>query len=120
MQTTSLRYDLDARGAMPEEPFLLHEFFENQVDLYPDNPAIIFKGQVLTFLEVEERANQLARYLKTLGIGPGKLVGLFMDRSDKPIISLLAILKAGAGYVPIDPVYPDERIMYILEHSNID
>ncbi|MEJ2700128.1 MAG: amino acid adenylation domain-containing protein, partial [Desulfuromonadales bacterium] len=90
------------------------------IDLHPDDTAIIFNGQAWTFLEVEKRANRLARYLKTLGIGPGHLVGLLLDRSEKPIISILAILKAGAGYVPVDPVYPDERIYWIFKNSDID
>lgn len=121
-ETTPLQGELSFRQDREYavgEVRLLHEYFERQVDLLPERPAVIFNGEVLSFLEVEKRANRLARRLKALGIGPGQLVALLLDRSARPIVSLLAVLKAGAGYVPVDPVYPDERISWIFENSDI-
>ncbi|MBW2476515.1 MAG: amino acid adenylation domain-containing protein [Deltaproteobacteria bacterium] len=98
----------------------LHNFFERQVDLLPHKPAIIFGQSTWTYFQVERLSNQLAHRLKDIGIGPGKLVGIYLDRSEKPIISILAILKAGGGYVPIDPNCPQERILHILTTADID
>ncbi len=65
------------------------------------------------------RANRLANYLRQVGIGRGALVGIAFDRSELPIIAILACLKAGAAYVPIDPGHPDERIRFIIEEAEI-
>ena len=97
----------------------IHELFEAQVDLRPANVALKFRDESWSYQEVEERANQLARQLRARGVGPGKLVGVYFSRSEKPVISILATLKAGAGYVPIDSGYPPERVRHIVEEAEV-
>ena len=89
----------------------LHEIFEGQVDQNPDAPALLCGRDALTYRETDSRANRFAALLRSLGVGPGTLVGLYCDRSAKAIIGMLGVLKAGAGYVPIDPSFPEERDM---------
>ncbi|WP_176523488.1 non-ribosomal peptide synthetase [Bacillus thuringiensis] len=105
--------------AYDENELCLHQFFELQVERTPDALAIVFEEEVLTYLELNERANQLAHYLREQGVGPEVMVGILMDRSIEMIISILGILKAGGAYVPIDPSYPQDRIAYILEDSKV-
>ncbi|MBN1912700.1 MAG: AMP-binding protein, partial [Pirellulales bacterium] len=95
----------------------LHEFFEAQVDLRPGDPAIVCGDDVYSYEEIEHRANQLARHLRDCGAGPGSLVGIYFERSARPIIAVLACLKAGAAYVPLDPEYPTERMRHILDEA---
>lgn len=97
----------------------LHEVFEFQVDLRPEAPALICGEEVLTYRQLDEQSNRLAQYLRICGIGAGHLVGLFMEKSARPIVSILGCLKAGAGYVPIDPVHPAERIRHIAEEAEL-
>jgi non-ribosomal peptide synthetase-like protein len=98
---------------------LLHELFEAQVDTTGDATALVCNDVSLSYLELEAEANRLAHHLRDFGAGPDTLIGLCLDRSELPIISILACLKAGAAYVPIDPTHPDERIRYILEEAEI-
>ena len=98
----------------------LHEVFEGQASARPDHVALVCGDTRLSYSELDCRANQLAHHLRRLGIGPGKLVGLYFDRSERPIVAILAVLKAGAGYVPIDPVYPPERARHILAEASIE
>ncbi|AET61188.1 iturin a synthetase a [Paenibacillus terrae HPL-003] len=95
----------------------LHGKFEKQVVQTPDHIALVFGNQRLTYRELNERANSLARVLQAQGVGPDKLVGLMVQRSAEMIIGLLAVLKAGGAYVPIDPEYPSARIEYMLSDS---
>ncbi len=97
----------------------LHELFEAQADLRPCNEALICGTESLSYGELERQANQLAHYLRALGLRPGMLVGLYFERSARPIVAVLATLKAGAGYVPIDPNYPMQRVRHILADANI-
>ena len=97
----------------------ISERFEAQAQQTPAAPAVIFEGQSLTYRNLNERANQLARYLQKQGAGPETLVGLYTERSLEMVIGLLGILKAGAGYVPIDRRFPLERRAYILEDAGI-
>jgi non-ribosomal peptide synthetase-like protein len=96
----------------------VYELFETQADLRPEFPAIVCGEETLSYQELDRRANQLARYLRLHGAGPGKFVGVYFERSEKPIIAILACLKSGAAYVPIDPAYPAERIRDILIESD--
>ena len=80
----------------------------------PEAPAIRFRDESLSYQELNGRANRLARYLVELRAGPGSLVAVCMDRSLEMVVSLYAILKAGAAYVPIDPEYPADRISFML------
>ena len=90
------------------------DLFEMQAEQTPENPAIEFGESVVTYRELNNRANQLARYLRMTGVKQHSFVPLCIERSTEMIIGLLAILKTGAAYVPIDPEYPEERIRYIL------
>jgi len=95
----------------------LHEIVEEQVERTPNAPAVTYEGTQLTYRELNRRANQLANYLRTLGVGPEMLVGICMERSIEMVVGLLGILKAGAAYVPIDPTYPQERVAYMLHDA---
>jgi len=96
----------------------LHELFEEQAARTPDSVALVFGGLKLSYRELDQRANQLARHLQLCGAGPEGKVGLFVERSLEMVIGLLGILKSGAGYVPLDPSYPKSRIEYILEQAD--
>ena len=89
--------------------------FEQQVMKTPDRLALVFESQSLTYLELNNQANQFAHFLTKQGIKPENLVGLYIERSVEMIVSILAILKVGAAYVPLDPAYPIARIEYILK-----
>ncbi len=97
----------------------LHELFEYQVDQCPSQVALIYQDRQYTYAELNALANRLARYLRSRGVKAGDLVGLYLQRSDQPIATILAVLKLGAGYVPIDPSYPVERARYIVDHAKI-
>jgi amino acid adenylation domain-containing protein len=97
----------------------IHQLFEQQIEITPDAVAVVFDEQHLTYRELNNRANQLAHYLQTLGVKPESLVGICVERSLDMIVGLLAILKAGGAYVPIDPTYPTERITYMLEDAQV-
>ncbi|BAY37781.1 amino acid adenylation domain-containing protein [Nostoc sp. NIES-2111] len=95
----------------------LHQLFEHQAELTPDGVAVVFDNEQLTYQELNIQANQLAHYLQSLGVGPEVLVGIYLERSLSIIVTLLAVLKAGGGYVPLDPDYPQQRLAYISEDS---
>ncbi|WP_339305760.1 amino acid adenylation domain-containing protein [Paenibacillus sp. FSL L8-0435] len=96
----------------------IHQLVEEQAKRVPEATAVVFEGQRLSYAELNERANQLAHTLRSVGVLPNQLVGLMVRRSLETVIGILAVLKAGGAYVPIDPEYPEERIRYILENSN--
>ena len=98
---------------------LIHELFEDQVISGPDRTAVVFEGQSLTYLELNHRANQLAHYLRKLGVGSGVSVGVCLERSFEMVISLLGVLKAGGAYVPFDPNYPQERVEYMIDNAKV-
>jgi amino acid adenylation domain-containing protein len=95
----------------------LHQLFEEQVQRSPENVAIISGEEQLTYRELNERANQLAHYLKKVGVGPEVLVCVCMDRSLDLMISWLGILKAGGAYVPLDPTSPQEYLAFMVEDT---
>ena len=97
----------------------IHELFERRVEENPRAAAIVVGTCTLSYGEVNRRANQLARYLRRLGVGRDKIVGLFMTRGAELIISMLAIAKAGGAYVPVDPAYPPERVEYMAKDSGM-
>ncbi len=97
----------------------LHQLIEAQVEKTPTAIAVVFENQQLTYQELNTRANQLAHYLQSLGVGPDVLVGICVERSLEMVIGLLGILKAGGAYVPLDPGYPQERLAYMLEDSQV-
>jgi amino acid adenylation domain-containing protein/FkbM family methyltransferase len=95
----------------------IHHLFEGQAKLQPDAPAVVFEETQLSYRDLDAHANQLARHLLKLGVGPEKPVALCVDRSVEMVVGLLGILKAGAAYVPLDPTYPKDRLAYFLENS---
>ncbi|AKN95237.1 carboxylate--amine ligase [Xanthomonas oryzae pv. oryzicola] len=110
-----LGFNLQHRG--PERMDTVHGLFERQVAATPEAVALECDGQRLHYSELNARANQLAHRLLQLGIGPDERVAICVQRSAQLIIGLLAILKAGAAYVPLDPTYPAERLAYLLHDS---
>jgi len=95
----------------------VHELFEEQAARTPDAVAVVSEDRSLTYGELDRRANQLAHHLLGLGVGPGRLVGLVAERAVETLVGLLAIWKAGAAYVPLDPAYPRERLAHVLEDA---
>lgn len=93
------------------------EFFEEQVLQKPNEPAITFKGKTLTYLELNEKVNSLAFALRNAHVTNNSIVGVMTDRSLEMLVSILAVLKAGGAYIPIDPDYPQDRIEYMLTDS---
>ncbi len=101
----------------PESDKSIHELIEEQVLKTPGELALIFNGNKFEYGEINKKANQLAHYLREKGVVPETVIGLMMDRSEDMIVSLLAILKSGGAYLPIDPLFPEERIMHMLRDS---
>jgi tyrocidine synthetase-3 len=101
--------------AIPD--ILIQNSFEKQVRLNPLKTAVISGGNSLTYQELDNQANQLANYLVSLGVTPGDTVGICIERSIDMVVSVLGVLKAGCGYLPMDPSFPDDRIMYMYEDS---
>jgi non-ribosomal peptide synthetase component F len=95
----------------------VHELFEKRAREIPDTAAVVFENRKLTFRELDERANKLARFLRKQGAGPEKLIGISVERSPEMIVALLGVHKAGAAFVPIDPAYPKDRIAHILSDA---
>ena len=108
----------DTAAVYPKDK-CIHELFETQAEGTPEAVAVQFEGKVLTYRELNSRANQLAHYLRELGIGPEKLVGICVERSLEMVVGLLGILKAGGAYVPLDPAYPQERLEFMLEDAQL-
>src|SRR5580692_5141489 len=102
----------DTARVIPE--VTLPELFEAQAARTPDVPAVIFEGAQVSYAELNARANRLARYLVSLGAGPERLVAVAMPRSPDLIVAVLAVLKSGAAYVPVDPAYPPDRVGFML------
>jgi amino acid adenylation domain-containing protein len=96
---------------------LLHELVEKQVERTPDAVAVVFENRELTFRDLDEHANRLARRLQSLGVGPNVLVGVYVERSLEMLVGLLGISKAGGAYVPLDPNFPSDRLDLMLEDS---
>src|ERR1700736_5210812 len=100
-------------------PTLLHGAFEAQAIRRPDHPAIECRGITLTYGELDRLANRYAHYFRSQGLGPGRLVALHLEKSVELFAALLGVLKAGAGYVPIDPKFPPERVRSIIDDGPI-
>ncbi|MDZ8084001.1 MAG: amino acid adenylation domain-containing protein [Nostoc sp. DedQUE12b] len=97
----------------------IHQLFEEQVERTPDAIAVVFENQQLTYYQLNAKANQLAHYLRSLGVGADVLVGICVERSLEMVVGLLGILKAGGAYVPLDPEYPTERLSFMLEDAHV-
>ncbi|UKO95748.1 non-ribosomal peptide synthetase [Nostoc sp. UHCC 0870] len=108
----------DTRISYPDTK-CIHKVFEEQVEQTPDAIALVYENESLNYRELNDRANQLAHYLQTLGVKQEVLVGICVERSLEMIIGILAILKAGGAYVPFDPAYPQERLAYMFQDTGV-
>jgi amino acid adenylation domain-containing protein len=97
----------------------IHQLFEERVQQTPQQVALMFEDRQLTYQELNFRANQLGRYLQSLGVGAEVLVGIYMDRSLDVVVGLMAILKAGGAFLALDPSYPQERVAYMLDDAKV-
>ncbi|RPK22202.1 non-ribosomal peptide synthase/polyketide synthase [Paenibacillus xylanexedens] len=105
----------DSEADYPQQT--IHGLFEEQAKLYPDNVAAVMNEWQLTYRELNERSNRLARKLRETGVEGDQLVAILAERSLDMVVGILAILKAGGAYVPVDPDYPEERIRFMIEDS---
>ncbi|PHM22405.1 non-ribosomal peptide synthetase [Xenorhabdus ehlersii] len=112
-----LLVDFNATQADFPQDALIHQLFEAQAAQHPDTLAVVYEDQLLSYGELNQRANQLAHYLITLGVHQDDRVAICAERSLDTIVGLLGILKAGGAYVPLDPAYPAERLAYMLEDA---
>ena len=112
-----LLYEWNDTGVEFPSDKCIHELLEEQVERSPDATAVVFEQDSLSYAELNRRANQLAHYLRGLGVKPDDRVAICVERGFEMVISLLAVLKAGGAYVPLDPAYPGERLRFMLEDS---
>jgi amino acid adenylation domain-containing protein len=112
-------FDWNHVPALPAPPLCIHQLFEEHAALTPRAVAVISADAQITYAELNQRANQLAHYLRLRGVGPEVSVGLCLERSVEMVVALLGILKAGGTYVPIDSQYPLERRTFMLAEANV-
>ncbi|MEM6401049.1 MAG: amino acid adenylation domain-containing protein, partial [Cyanobacteria bacterium P01_D01_bin.116] len=98
----------------------IHQLFEIQAEKTPDKIAVIFESQQFTYQQLNEKANQFAHYLKSVGVEAETKVGICLERSEKMLVGLLGILKAGGTYIPLDPAFPEERLRFMVEDSGVN
>ncbi|MGD0750680.1 MAG: amino acid adenylation domain-containing protein [Anaerolineales bacterium] len=102
-----------------ESEICIHQMIETQAEHNPDAPAIAYERSIMTYHELDQRANQLAHYLRSQGVGPDVLVGIFMERTPDLIVALLGVLKAGGAYLPLDVNFPVERLKIICRDAHL-
>ncbi len=110
-------FDWNASAVEYPRDRCIHELVERQAERTPDAVAVVCEGREVTYRQLNQRANQLAHHLQSLGVGPDVLVGICAERSIEMVVGLLGILKAGGAYVPLDPEYPPERLSFMLEDA---
>mgnify|MGYP005834128821 CR=1 FL=1 len=115
-----LLFEFNSTKAEYPKDKTIHQLFEEQVERTPDDIALIFGDNTLTYRQLNQRVNQLARVLRENGIKPGSIVGIMVDRSFEMMVGIMGVLKAGGAYLPIDPEYPAERTRFMLEDSGAD
>lgn len=115
-----LLFDFIQTNKSVDETNTIISLFQDQVEKTPSNIAVKFGNKEFTYRELNYKANQLAREIRKVGEMRERIIGIMMDRSLEMCVSILGVLKAGAAYLPIDPIYPKERIQYMLEDGNID
>ncbi|MDR7239959.1 non-ribosomal peptide synthetase [Neobacillus drentensis] len=115
-EKNQLLVEWNSKAAYPKTPSI-QQLFEEQVDLNKDQMALIYGNTQITYLDLERKANQIANFLQASGLRGEHLVAICLDRSPEMIMSFLAVLKAGAAYVPFDLSYPPERIAFMLEDA---
>ena len=113
-----LLYDWNQTSADYPQDLCLHQLFEAQAARTPESVALIFDNQRISYAELDGRANQLAHHLRSLGVGPEIFVGLLLKRRVEMIVALLAVLKAGGAYLPLEPSYPQERLRFMVEDTH--
>ena len=111
--------DLNQTATARRQGVCAHQLFEEQVAKTPNAIAVIAAGETLTYLELNRQANQLARHLRGIGVSPEDRVGICLERGSEMLVCILAVLKAGAAYVPIDPRYPEERLAFMLHDGQV-
>ena len=107
----------DSKKEYPLRNKCLHELIHAQTRRTPSRPAVCFNEFQLSYSELNERANRCAHYLRGLGVGPGVVVGILMERSLEMVVGLLGILKSGGAYLPLEPAFPEDRLRFILEDA---
>ena len=117
-EKNQILYDFNNTKADYPKDKTIVDLFEEQVKLTPNNIALVFENQSLTYKELNEKANSLAFYLRNKQVKNNSIVGIMLNRSLEMIIGILAVLKSGGAYIPIDPDYPTDRIEYLLDNSN--
>ncbi|MGB6629861.1 MAG: amino acid adenylation domain-containing protein, partial [Terriglobales bacterium] len=114
-----LAIDWNQTAADYPRSLCVHQLFELQAKKTPDVIAAAFESEQLSYRDLDRRANQLANYLRSTGVKPGVMVGVFVERSLDMIVALLGVMKAGGAYVPMDPTYPAERISFVLNDASV-
>jgi amino acid adenylation domain-containing protein/non-ribosomal peptide synthase protein (TIGR01720 family) len=117
-ERSSRVHEFNATDADYPQDVLPHQWIEQQARDTPDAIAVRQGDVTLSYAELDARGNQLAHHLQARGVGPGTLVALCLERSPEMVIGILGILKAGSAYVPVDPSYPTERILFLLEDTD--
>ncbi|MGA9770376.1 MAG: amino acid adenylation domain-containing protein [Blastocatellia bacterium] len=118
-ERNKILFDWNETSVEYPEGKCIHQLFEEQVERAPDTVAVILGEQVLSYSELNRKANQLAHHLRQLGVGPGVMVGVCLRRSIEMVLGVLAITKAGGAYVPLDPAWPADRLRWILSSLEI-
>jgi amino acid adenylation domain-containing protein len=114
-----LMMEWNATGVDFDVETCAHELFERQVEQTPDNVGVEYGSEVLTYRELDRRANQLAHYLRKQGVGPEMVVGIWVERSVEMVVGILGILKAGGAYMALDGNNPEERLEYMMEDAQV-
>ncbi len=112
--------ELNATATSYPKHLLIHQLFEEQVEKEPDNIALVFEDQSLSYQELNEKANRLANYLINQGVKPDDIIGICLERSLEMIVAVLGVLKAGGAYLPIDSSYPKQRVNQIILESQLN
>lgn len=108
------------KGAAQMSQETINRLFEKQVEQTPDNIALIYEHEKMTYAELNREANKRAHYLREKGVGREQYVGIVMDHCLEMIINIFAVLKSGAAYIPMEPTFPKERINYIICQAGIE
>jgi amino acid adenylation domain-containing protein len=113
------RVNLEINAPVDELETLVYKLFEKQARLTPNAIAVRYIDRTLTYQQLNAKANQLAHYLRSIGVGADQFVGITVERNLEMIVGIMAILKAGAAYVPLDPDYPRDRLAYMIDDAQI-
>ncbi len=118
-ERSQLQLEWNRTGVSYPDDRCTHQLFEAQADRTPDTPAVVHADRILSYRELNARANQVADHLRQTGTGPGALVGIFMERSVEMVVAVIGTLKAGAAYVPLDPSQPAQRLAQMVDDAGV-